>query len=122
MLGSLRVCLLTALLPQIGFIVALAAELLTERSIFSSVAPSEAAAASGILLTAVALAAAAAAVSRKQQLGLDIKEAVITSLTAAQRSAASVTGKQVDRAVDHILKNVFDIGFIYSLLADDDNI
>jgi hypothetical protein len=105
---------------QIGFFVALVAELSTEQSIFRSVSASEAAVASAVLLGAISLAAAAAAVSKRQNLGVDIKEAVITSMTAVRRSAASVTGKQVDFAVDNVLSKVFDMGVIYSLLADDD--
>lgn len=74
----------------------------------------------GAVATAVLLAAAAAAAAGRQRLGLDIKEAVITSMTAVQRSAASVTGQQVDRAVDNVVNKVFDMGVIYSLLADED--
>jgi hypothetical protein len=105
---------------QIGFFVALGAELATEQSIFRTVSASEAVTASAVLLGAVLLAAAAAAVNKRQNLGVDIKEAVITSMTAARRSAASVTGKQVDFAVDSVLSKVFDMGVIYSLLADED--
>jgi hypothetical protein len=105
---------------QIGFFVALGAELATEQSIFRSVTPSEAVTASAVLLGAILLAAAAAAANKRQNLGVDIKEAVITSMTAVRRSAASVTGKQVDFAVDNVLSKVFDMGVIYSLLADDD--
>lgn len=105
---------------QIGFIVALSAELLTERSIFKTVDYGEIALYGGAVLTVCLLAAAAAAVSNKRRLGLDVKEAVITSMTAVQRSAASVTGKQVDWAVDNIVNKVFSMGVIYSLLADDD--
>lgn len=113
-------CLSTVLLLQIGFFVALGAELATEQSIFSSVSPSEAVIASAVLLGSILLAAAAAAINKRQNLGVEVKEAVITSLTAVQRSAASVTGKQVDGAVDNVLSKVFDMGVIYSLLADDD--
>eukprot|EP00878_Enallax_costatus_P005544 GHUV01005817.1.p1 GENE.GHUV01005817.1~~GHUV01005817.1.p1 ORF type:complete len:198 (+),score=42.04 GHUV01005817.1:167-760(+) len=105
---------------MIGFIVALSAELLTERSIFKTVDYQQLALYGGAVLTAVILAAAAAAVSNKRRLGLDIKEAVISSMTAAQRSAASVTGKQVDWAVDNVVNKVFDMSVIYSLLADED--
>ncbi|KAF6258206.1 hypothetical protein COO60DRAFT_1520094 [Scenedesmus sp. NREL 46B-D3] len=105
---------------MIGFFVALGAELATEQSIFRSVSASEAVSASAVLLGAILLAAAAAAANKRQNLGVDIKEAVITSMTAVRRSAASVTGKQVDFAVDNVLSKVFDMGVIYSLLADDD--
>jgi hypothetical protein len=105
---------------QIGFFVALGAELATEQSIFRSVSASEAVTASAVLLGSILLAAAAAAANKRQNLGVDIKEAVITSMTAVRRSAASVTGKQVDFAVDNVLSKVFDMGVIYSLLADDD--
>ncbi|WIA40570.1 hypothetical protein OEZ86_013911 [Tetradesmus obliquus] len=105
---------------MIGFFVALGAELATEQSIFSSVSPSEAVTASAVLLGSILLAAAAATINKRQNLGVEVKEAVITSLTAVQRSAASVTGKQVDGAVDNVLSKVFDMGVIYSLLADDD--
>eukprot|EP00879_Flechtneria_rotunda_P023434 GHRR01024787.1.p3 GENE.GHRR01024787.1~~GHRR01024787.1.p3 ORF type:complete len:107 (+),score=45.07 GHRR01024787.1:617-937(+) len=104
---------------MIGFIVALVAELLTEHSIFRSIDAEQATVAAGIILSVLLLAAAAAA-STTKDLGVGIKEAVITSLTAAQRSAASVTGAQVDRAVDNVLNKAFDLGTIYSLLADDD--
>lgn len=105
---------------QIGFIVALTAELLTERSIFRSVDYQQLALYGGAVATAVLLAATVAAAAGRQNLGLDIKEAVITSMTAVQRSAASVTGQQVDRAVDSVVNKVFDMGVIYSLLADED--
>lgn len=106
---------------QIGVIVAVVAELLTDSSIFSHFSPDTVAFLSSLFMGAVSLAAAAAFAS-KRRMGLELLEAVVTSLTANQRSAASVTGQQVDIAVDSILNKAFDQGVIYSILAEDEDI
>jgi hypothetical protein len=54
--------------------------------------------------------------------GAELLEAVVTSLTAAQRSAASVTGQQVDASVDSVLNASFTQGVIYRLLAEDEDV
>lgn len=40
----------------------------------------------------------------KRTLGLQIQEAVLTSLTALSRSASSITQKNVDSAVDYVFE------------------
>lgn len=106
---------------QIGFSVALLAELLTSQSLFPSIPPATVAAFAAGLLAAVAAAAAAAAAANKQHaLGQDIKEAVITSLTAVRRSAASVSSwRGVDGAVDAVLAAATR-DLIAGLLADEE--
>lgn len=113
--------LLSLLFLQIGVAVALVAELATESSIFKHFNAETVAALSGLFMGAVSLAAAAA-FANKQRLGVELMEAVVTSLTANQRSAASITGRQVDRAVDSVLNNAFDRGVICSMLADDEDV
>lgn len=108
-------------LPQIGVLVAVFAELLTESSIFRHFSPDTVTFLGSLVMGAVSLAAAAAFASR-HKLGLELLEAVVTSLTANQRSAASVTGQQVDSAVDSVLNRVFDQSIIYSILADEEDI
>eukprot|EP00775_Hariotina_reticulata_P006814 gene6814-7030_t len=105
---------------MIGFLVAFTAELLTEQSIFKTVDMQQAWLYASHVLAAVLIAAAAAVAVNKQRLGAEIKEAVITSLTAVRRSAASVTGRQVDRAVDYVMSKAFDTSVVYNLLADED--
>jgi hypothetical protein len=105
--------------------VALVAELLTEQPLFfASLSADTTTTLGGVFAAAVATAAAAAASSRRR-IGLDLLEAVVTSLTAVQRSAASVTGREVDGAVDSVLQTAFSRGVICSLLAgeaeDDDD-
>lgn len=97
------------------------AELLTETSIFRHFSPDTVTFLGSLFMGAVSLAAAAAFASR-HRLGLELLEAVVTSLTANQRSAASVTGQQVDSAVDSVLNRVFDQSIIYSILADEEDI
>ena len=113
--------LLLVLLPQIGVAVAVVAELLTESSIFRHFSADTVASLGSLFMGAVSLAAAAACAS-KRRMGVELLEAVVTSLTANQRSAASVTGRQVDTAVDNILAKAFDQGVIYSILAEDEDI
>jgi hypothetical protein len=108
------------LLLQIGVIVAVVAELLTESSIFRHFSPDTVTYLGSILLGAVSLAAAAACAS-KRRAGMELLEAVVTSLTANQRSAASITGRQVDVAVDSVLNKAFDQGVICSILAGDED-
>ncbi|KAF8055600.1 hypothetical protein HT031_006719 [Scenedesmus sp. PABB004] len=108
---------------MIGFAVAVCAELATERSIFTSVAPTDAAAAAGAAAAALAAAAAAAAGGAgRGRLGVELKEAVVASLTAAQRSAAGVTGRWsgVDGAVDRAVGEVFDRTTLYAITADEE--
>lgn len=42
----------------------------------------------------------------KRQLGAQLHEAVLTSLTALSRSASSITHKNVDSAVDYVFEQV----------------
>lgn len=84
---------------------AVVAELLTEQTIFRHLSSDTLAGLASLFLGVVSLAAAAAAAS-KRRTGLELLEAVTTSLTANQRSAASVTGRQVDIAVDNVLNKV----------------
>lgn len=105
--------------PQIGVIVALVAELLTEQSIFRHFDTDTVGVLGSVFLAAVTMAAVAAFASRRR-LGMDLLEAVVTSLTANQRSAASVTERQVDTAVDSVLNKAFDQGVIGSILAGED--
>jgi hypothetical protein len=104
---------------QIGVIVALVAELSTEQSIFRHFDTDTVGVLGSVFLAAVTMAAVAAFASRRR-LGMDLLEAVVTSLTANQRSAASVTERQVDTAVDSVLNKAFDQGVICSILAGED--
>lgn len=106
---------------MIGVLVAVFAELLTDSSIFRHFSPDTVTFLGSLFMGAVSLAAAAAFASRRK-LGLELLEAVVTSLTANQRSAASVTGQQVDSAVDSVLNRVFDQSIIYSILADEEDL
>lgn len=42
----------------------------------------------------------------KRQLGSQLHEAVLTSLTALSRSASSITHRNVDSAVDYVFEQV----------------
>lgn len=44
----------------------------------------------------------------KRQLGAQLHEAVLTSLTALSRSASSITNRNVDSAVDYVFEQVSD--------------
>lgn len=114
-------CCLLLILLQIGVAVAVVAELLTESSIFRHFSADTVSFLGSMFIGAVSLAAAAACAS-KRRMGVELLEAVVTSLTANQRSAASITGRQVDTAVDNILNKAFDLGTIYSILPEDEDL
>lgn len=48
----------------------------------------------------------ALAAMSKRQLGAQLHEAVLTSLTALSRSASSITNRNVDSAVDYVFEQV----------------
>ncbi|KAL6751339.1 hypothetical protein V8C86DRAFT_2780462 [Haematococcus lacustris] len=60
-------------------------------------------------LVVMALAASLAAVQYRSTLSAPLLEAVISSLTAAKRSAASVSGSQVDSLVDYVVAKTFSM-------------
>lgn len=105
---------------MIGFAVALAAELITEKGVFFSMT-GDSAALYGTAAFGVFGLAAALAVARNQVAGdgLALLEPVYASLTAVRRSAASVTQAQVDRAVDVILEEVDGVATLSTVLEDE---
>lgn len=104
---------------QVGFLVALAIEWGTEQSTFAPIAPNQATTLAAILVTSLGAAAALATAAARRPLplpssadadaaaaapeprawwwlGARIHEAVMSSLTGAQRSASGVTQHKVD--------------------------
>lgn len=113
------VCSLLTVSLQVGFLVALSAELLTSRSVFYSVSVNDMGLYSCATIAAIALAVSLALLSRKH-ISVELQEAVTSSLTAVQRSASSVTQRPVDKAVDYLFDKAFSLGAIYNLMADDE--
>lgn len=104
---------------MIGFLVAVGAELVTERPALS-LSIEQGLAFSAAALGAVTLASlAAASKGSAGQIGDTLQEAVISSLTAVQRSAASVTQRQVDKAVDYLLETAFGSSVLGSMVDGD---
>jgi len=103
---------------MVGFLVALAAEVATERSVFQALDAEQLSVVAGLSLASVGLAAGLAA-TKETQLS-DITEAVISSCTAVKRSASSVTQQQVDKAVDYMMDKAFNMGVLYTIMAEDD--
>ncbi|KAG2484518.1 hypothetical protein HYH03_016658 [Edaphochlamys debaryana] len=93
---------------MIGVAVAMGIELITERGIFLPLTVDSALALGGAMIATVAGASWAALATLNTSTGEALLEAVYASLTAVQRSAASVTGTQVDKAVDYVLDTVVD--------------
>ena len=66
------------------------------------------------------ISSALLATMSKRKLGLQFKEAVITSLTAFSRSRGSLSNKTVDSAVDYVFDDVFDKDMVLkNLIADE---
>lgn len=103
---------------MVGFVVAVFCELVTEQGLFHAVTLDDMKAMGAFSLTVITLSAVLATMS-KRRLGNRLTEAVISSLTAAKRSAGSVTQKQVDKAVDYFFEKVFNMSMVYSLLMED---
>ena len=66
------------------------------------------------------IASALLATMSKRKLGLQFKEAVITSLTAFSRSRGSLSNKTVDSAVDFVFDDVFDKDMVLNNLIQDE--
>lgn len=99
---------------MIGFAVACFAELLLPHGgLFSSFSGTNLELFSSLALLAVAMSAGVATLS-KPRIGSQLKEAVLSSLTALKRSKSSLTSLDVDSAVDF----VFDSVFSREMLAD----
>jgi hypothetical protein len=101
---------------MIGVAVALVTELITERSVFDC-SGQDVGIYGGLVAGSVLSAALLAAAASPPQLGSRFKEAVISSLTAARRSASSVSERQVDLPVDLLFNKVFDTSLVASYLA-----
>lgn len=108
---------------QLGVSVATAFELLAGRNVFERVDSQDAELFAAFGLACVTLAAVAAAMSQgRKNLGRRVLEPVIASLTSVQRSAASVTGQQVDSAVDYVLDGSRDINRLAKTSFVDDQL
>ena len=90
----------------------------TERSVFHALDADQLSVVAGLSLASVGLAAGLAATKETQLSG--ITEAVISSCTAVKRSASSVTQQQVDKAVDYMMDKAFNMGVLYTIMAEDD--
>jgi hypothetical protein len=103
----------------VGFLIALLAEAATEQTVFSALNVEQLYVALGSCAASISAAVALAA-RTTPPLGAELKEAVITSCTAVQRSAASVTQAQVDKALDYLMEKAFSMSTLYTILADED--
>lgn len=93
---------------MVGVSVALFVELLTEDSFFSTGTNLlDVTLLASLGLGTVTIAGLLAATSQRR-FASPLMEAVITSLTAAKRSAGSVTQRQVDGVVDDVFERTFD--------------
>jgi hypothetical protein len=103
---------------QVGFLAAFAAEVATDRSVFQALDADQLSIVAGLSLASVSVAGWLAATKETQL--TDITEAVISSCTAVKRSASSVTQQQVDKAVDYMMDKAFNMGVLYTIMAEDD--
>ncbi len=112
--------MLTISNTQIGFALALALELVGDtRGLFGGLSEDTA----NLFLTSticVICASASLAAASTRQLGRRFTEAVLTSLTAVQRSAGSVSNRNVDDAVDFVVENVLSNSLVRRHLLDDE--
>lgn len=109
-----------ALFMQVGFAVAVVAEIVTpQQGLFGAWQGQDASlfAATALLLVS---ASAVLATMSKRRLGLQFKEAVITSMTALSRSRGSITNRTVDSAVDYVFDVVFDKDMVFRDLIQDE--
>ena len=105
---------------QVGFAVAVVAEIVTpQQGLFGAWEGQDASlfAATALLLVS---ASAVLATMSKRRLGLQFKEAVITSMTALSRSRGSLTNRTVDSAVDYVFDVVFDKDMVFRDLIQDE--
>lgn len=108
------------LLLQVGFAVAVAAELAApQKGLFGSWDSGDVGLYGATALLLVTASALLATMS-KRRLGLKFKEAVITSLTAFSRSRGSLTNQTVDSAVDYVFEAVFDKDMVLRNLIQDE--
>lgn len=105
---------------MIGFLLAVFVELFTDEGVFH--VSSDVLSLFGSLSIVCLIGAVILAATSKRRLGAPFKEAVITSLTAAKRSAASVTQSPVDKAVDTLCDIVPGIYSLYTIMTDDEYI
>ena len=106
---------------MLGFAVATLLELATQHALFppvttismQSLGPEAAA-------TVAAIALVCAAVFKPHTIGVHLQDAVLSSLTAAHRSAASVTETgNLDEALDAVLSRTFNNGWEISIASLD---
>ncbi len=107
-------------LLQVGFAVAVLAEILTPQQGLFGTWDSSDISLYGATATLLITVSALLATMSKRRLGLKFKEAVITSLTALSRSRGSLTNKTVDNAVDHVFDQVFDKDMVLRNLIQDE--
>ncbi len=107
-------------LLQVGFAVAVLAEILTPQQGLFGAWDSSDISLYGATATLLITVSALLATMSKRRLGLKFKEAVITSLTALSRSRGSLTNKTVDNAVDHVFDQVFDKDMVLRNLIQDE--
>lgn len=107
-------------LLQVGFAVAVAAELAApQQGLFGAWDSGDFSLYGATALLLVTVSALLATMS-KRRLGLRFKEAVITSLTAFSRSRGSLTNQTVDSAVDYVFEEVFDKDMVLRNLIQDE--
>lgn len=89
------------------------------RGLFGSLSEDSASAFVTASIIVICSSAALAAASTRQ-LGRRFTEAVLTSLTAVQRSAGSVSNRNVDDAVDFVVDTVLSQSLVRRHLLDED--
>lgn len=105
---------------QIGFALALLLEVAGDaRGLFGGLSEDSANAFATASIVVIGSAAALAA-SSTRQLGRRFTEAVLTSLTAVQRSAGSISNRNVDDAVDFVVDTVLSQSLVRPHLLDED--
>lgn len=105
---------------QVGFAIAVVAEIVApQQGLFGSWEGQDASLFAATALILVSASAVLATMS-KRKLGLQFKEAVITSMTALSRSRGSLTNKTVDSAVDYVFDVVFDKDMVLRDLIQDE--
>ena len=105
---------------QVGFAVAVVAELVTPQQGLFGAWDSSDISMYAATATILVIVSALLATMSKRRLGLQFKEAVITSLPAFSRSRGSLTNKTVDSAVDYVFDDVFDRDMVLRNLIQDE--
>lgn len=93
---------------MLGFATAASVELLTREALFPTASQSEQVTAAAGLAVCLAVATLLGFAARSSA-GEGLKDAVLSSMTAVQRSAASLTATtNLDEALDAVLRRTFD--------------